>query len=202
MSPHRILGAILAGGSSARFGGDKARAPLAGRPLIAHVAARAAPQVDWLLINARKPFDGVGYDVLPDADAGEGPLAGILAALAYAGAHGFEQVASFACDTPFLPDDVVSRLSRALSGGGDYAVARRGEDIHRVFALWPTDCRARLADGFANGIRSLRQVEHVLNPVFADFPTVGNGPDGDDFFNINTQSELKIAQEWFERTKL
>jgi len=199
MFTHRILGVILAGGSSVRFGGDKARAPLAGRPLIAHVAVRAAPQVDRLFVNAGEPIDGVSCELLPDRDPGEGPLAGILAALAYAEANGFTHVMSFACDTPFLPTDAVSRLARALGGGGDYAVARRGGDIHRVFALWPASCRARLTEGFANGIRSLRQVERVLDPVFADFPTVGNGPDGDEFFNINTQSDLKIARSWLER---
>jgi molybdenum cofactor guanylyltransferase len=196
MSQHHILGVILAGGSGARFGGDKARALLADRPLIAHAAARAAPQVDRLMVNAREPFATLSFATLKDDRPGEGPLAGVLAALAHAEANAFTHVMSFACDTPFFPADAVARLARALNEGGDYAVARRGGDTHRVFALWPLACRARLADGFAGGVRSLRAVERVLTPVFVVFPTVGNGPGGDEFFNINTTDDLKAAEIW------
>ena len=73
-------GVVLAGGRSTRMGGDKALAPLAGRPLVAHVAARLAPQVDALFLNANGDaarFAFLNCAVVADAasNAGGGPLA-------------------------------------------------------------------------------------------------------------------------------
>ncbi|MEL6210433.1 MAG: NTP transferase domain-containing protein, partial [Pseudomonadota bacterium] len=49
----RIAGVILAGGLARRMGGgDKALLALAGRPLLAHVIDRLAPQVERLALNA------------------------------------------------------------------------------------------------------------------------------------------------------
>ena len=48
----RIFGTILAGGEARRMGSDKALMPLAGRPLVAWVADRFAPQVEELALSA------------------------------------------------------------------------------------------------------------------------------------------------------
>lgn len=85
----RIAGTIPAGGLSRLVGsGDKALRPLARRPLLAHVAARIAPQADRLAVKANGDparFDGFGLPVLRDDIADHpGPLAGILAAMNWA----------------------------------------------------------------------------------------------------------------------
>ncbi|PXA92942.1 molybdenum cofactor guanylyltransferase, partial [Nostoc sp. 3335mG] len=49
----RVLGAILAGGQSSRFGSDKALAELDGRILIDRVASAIQPQVDGLIVVGR-----------------------------------------------------------------------------------------------------------------------------------------------------
>jgi molybdopterin-guanine dinucleotide biosynthesis protein A len=193
------LGVILAGGASRRFGTDKSAALLRRRPLLEWVAERAKPQVNILLLNANNPEIAKGiYDIerLADDAPGEGPLAGILAALAEAERRGFAHVASFACDTPFFPRDTVARLATALeSSTADYAVASCGATAHRIFALWPVSCRAQLEHAFADGTRGLRDLEHWLDPTWADFAPEG-GPDGDPFFNINTRDDLETAERW------
>ena len=66
----KTAGVVLAGGRSARMGFDKALAPLAGRPLVAHVAARFAPQVDALFLNANGDaarFGSLGCAIVADA---------------------------------------------------------------------------------------------------------------------------------------
>jgi molybdenum cofactor cytidylyltransferase len=55
IGPGRVAGLVLAAGSGTRFGGGKVRAPLAGRPLVAHVleAARAAGLARIVLVLGR-----------------------------------------------------------------------------------------------------------------------------------------------------
>lgn len=204
MTENRLLGIILAGGASRRFGTDKAAALLGGRQLLEWVAERARPQVDLLLLNANDPNIGSGIlnlERIADDAPGEGPLAGILAALAEAERRGFAHVASFACDTPFFPGDTVRRLAAALqSSTADYAVASCGAAAHRIFALWPVGRHAQLEHAFANGTRSLRDLEHWLEPTWADFAPEG-GPDDDPFFNINTPEDLAAAERWLLECK-
>ena len=112
----RTLGVILAGGRSSRFGADKALALLGGRPMASHVAERLAPQVDAVALNAN---GGAVYETLHLAvfgdgtDAREGPLAGIIASLAYARENGFDSLVTVPCDAPVLCIDLVARLRAA-----------------------------------------------------------------------------------------
>lgn len=196
---NRILGVILAGGASRRFGADKCAALLGGRPLLEWVAERARPQVELLLLNSNDPAIGERFTLfeqITDCAPREGPIAGILAALAEAERRSFTHVASFACDTPFFPTDTVAQLLGALqSSQADYTIASCGAAAHRIFALWPISCRTQLQYAFENGTRSMRDIEHWLEPTWADFPA-GGGPAGDPFFNINTQADLDAAERW------
>ena len=101
----RRLGAVLAGGGSRRFGSDKAAALWNGRSLIDHVTDRLGAQVDHLVLIGRE--GGIPDRPAPDL----GPLGGLCAALAYAAAHGFDDVLTAACDVPTLPDDLASLLA-------------------------------------------------------------------------------------------
>ncbi len=195
----RVLGVILAGGASRRFGSDKREALLAGRTLLEWAIERASPQVETLVLNANIPLErdrAMHLECIVDDVMGEGPLAGILAGLAETERLGFTHLASFACDTPFFPLDTVMRLASSLdSSAADFVVASCGAAAHRIFALWHVACRPRLAHAFENGVRSMRGVEDWLEPTWADFPT-GCGPDGDPFFNINTLADLEAAEQW------
>jgi len=104
----RVLGAILAGGRSSRFGSDKAVARLGDVTLIEHVKRSLAPQVDAVVVCGRSAPEA-GY--LVDRPAPDlGPLGGLAAALRHARDHGFVAVVSVGCDTPILPDDLVRTL--------------------------------------------------------------------------------------------
>ena len=81
-----ITGIVLAGGQGRRMGNvDKGFVELDGRPLVAHVIERLAPQVTTLVINANRNAERYavfGYPVVADAIGGfAGPLAGLHAGL-------------------------------------------------------------------------------------------------------------------------
>lgn len=125
----RVLGAVLAGGESRRFGSDKAMALLRGKPLIEHAIAALAAQTDAVIVVGREHDDWV-----PDRPApGLGPLGGINAALHAAAARGFAAVLTVPCDAPWLPEDLVARLDE----GGFVAEMP-------VVGLWPVGLAAGL----------------------------------------------------------
>ena len=58
MTKRLVAGVLLAGGQSRRMGGgDKCLRPLAGKPILAHIIARARPQVSSLVLNANGDSD-------------------------------------------------------------------------------------------------------------------------------------------------
>jgi molybdopterin-guanine dinucleotide biosynthesis protein A len=194
-----IAGIVLAGGLSRRMGGgDKCLAVLAGRPILAHIIARARPQVTALALNANGDparFAGFGLPVAADSVADfAGPLAGVLAGLDWACATlpRCTHVASFAGDAPFLPLDLVARLAAALADGShDLACAASGGRTHPVFGLWPVALRDDLRRALEE--QAIRKVDawtsrHRLATVdFAATPV-------DPFFNTNRPEDLAEAE--------
>ena len=122
MAKGPILGAVLAGGRSRRFGSDKAMALLNGRTLLDHAMAALAPHVATVVICGR---DG-GLADRPLADLG--PLGGLNAALHHAAAQGFAGVLTTGCDMPVYP----AELPAALIGPG--AAVLEGQQL---LGWWP-----------------------------------------------------------------
>ena len=189
-----VLGVILAGGLSRRMGGgDKALSTLAGTPVLAHVIARFAPQVERLVLNANGDparWRGFGLDVLADSLADfPGPLAGLLAAMDWAAIHapGSRWIASVSCDTPFLPRDLVARLRRE---GGRAAIAASAGQIHPVAGLFDMGLRDELAAYLAAGGRRAGEWASRAGANIAVFASDAVDP----FFNINTPEELAEAE--------
>src|SRR5437660_4028940 len=116
------LGVVLAGGLARRMGGgDKARIRVGQQSIIERVLARLAPQVRAIILNANGDparYADTGLPVIADS-VGDyaGPLAGVLAALDWAAARmpDATDVVTVPGDCPFLPADLVARLSAARS---------------------------------------------------------------------------------------
>lgn len=126
----RVLGAILAGGRSSRFGSDKAMALLEGRPLIAHVIAGLKPQVETVVVCGRAYGGLTGLVDRPAPDLG--PLGGLNAALHHASDKGYEAVLTIGCDMPRVPHNLIEIMA------GHAPAVLLGQ---RLVGLWP----ARLA---------------------------------------------------------
>lgn len=104
----KLLGAILAGGQSRRFGSDKAEALVEGKALLNHVADALRPQTDALVVAGRDWSRLVGVADLPER--GIGPLGGLAGALDCAQRNGFDAVLSAGCDVLGLPSDLAKQL--------------------------------------------------------------------------------------------
>lgn len=193
MTDREITGVILAGGLARRMGGvDKGLQLLAGRPLVAHVAERLAPQVGRLLINANRShgeYAALGYPLLAD-DIPDfaGPLAGLHVAL---GACTTPLVVTVPCDSPFLPGDLVARLlAGMLAAGADLAIARAAGRQHPVFCLCRKSLQPQLATYLNGGGRRVAQWCAGMGAVEVDFDDQPAA-----FRNFNTLDELSGATE-------
>jgi molybdopterin-guanine dinucleotide biosynthesis protein A len=167
----KLLGAILAGGASRRFGSDKTLAIIDGRPMLDHVAGRLRVQCDALVVVGR---DWPGLIRVDDRPApGLGPLGGLAGALAYAEDNGFGAVLTSGCDLPDLPMDLRKQL------GTPNAVLRGQPTI----GLWKSDLSAELAAWLAAttdlSIRAFANAVGARRVEAAEMP------------NINTQADLE-----------
>ncbi len=128
-----VHGLILAGGAARRMGGrDKGDLAVRGKPMLARVIERLAPQCASLALSANGDphrFAWTGLPVVADAAADRaGPLAGVLAGLDrladVTGGTGWLVTAP--ADTPFLPRDLVVRLAGAREAAGADDARRDG----------------------------------------------------------------------------
>ncbi|MEO7786201.1 MAG: molybdenum cofactor guanylyltransferase [Sphingomicrobium sp.] len=146
-----ILGAIIAGGQSSRFGSDKALAMLGDRSLLDHVVVALREQTAEVVVCGRMV---AGLHCLDDRPAPDlGPLGGIAAALRHAFDEGHAGVLTSACDTPLVPGDLAARLVGAA------AAVVAGQPL---FGYWPAALSDAL-DGFLEDPRnrSMRQWARV-----------------------------------------
>ncbi len=180
-------------------GGEKAFADLAGRPMIAHIAERFAPQVTQLIISANADiahYAPFGAAVVTDNDnAGEGPLSGLLAAMNWAKEHvpSATAIASVAVDVPFLPTDLVAKLGDARKGAA--AVATSAGRRHPTIGIWPVDWGPDVKRALESNDRGVNNFALRKSAIEVSFP-FGNigGFRVDPFFNANTPEDLQTAR--------
>ena len=196
-SPEHITGLILAGGRGSRMGHvDKGLQPFRGKSMAAHVIERLAPQVGDLAINANQNlahYGEFGVPVWPDDLQGfEGPMAGLETGLRRCAT---DYLVTAPCDSPFLPTDLVARLSAAIEAtGADLALAETEEpddsgamrvQPHPVFALVKKSALPHLAAFLASGGRRMDGWYGAIKVVRVRFD------DASAFRNINTMRELQ-----------
>jgi molybdenum cofactor guanylyltransferase len=146
-----ILGCILAGGLSIRFGSDKALAELHGHTLIARAVDSLAGWCEHVVVVGRETAPA---PCLPDwPKAGMGPLAGIAAALHLARDEGYEAVLTCGVDSALLPQGLPDLLAPAPAYLADQP----------VIGLWPASAVTAIeAILTTEGKHSMRQFAEAI----------------------------------------
>jgi molybdenum cofactor guanylyltransferase len=124
---------------------------------------------------------GFGRPVHADRWPGEGPLGGVLTALAVAGG---DDVLAAACDLPLLDAATVATLLEAGTDSGpvDVVVART-ERLEPALAWWNAAARDEITRHWDRGVRALHEVIAELRAV--EVPV-----DPAALRNVNAPSEL------------
>lgn len=175
-----ILGVVLAGGKSSRFGSDKALAELDGRTLIANAVDMLSGWCEFVVVAGRKSAPA---PTLPDWPApGMGPLGGLAAALHLARDEGYEAVLSLGVDTAGLPENLPDWLGVETPPYAAAVIASQP-----VIGLWPVstvDAIETILKG--TGSHSLRALAGMTGARAVTLPS----PPA----NINTPTDLAALQ--------
>lgn len=198
--PHpRVLGVILAGGQSRRFGAPKALARIGGVAIVErvrHALAEAADEV-VLIANEAQMFDGTRLRVRGDTIPGAGALGGVHTALSWAGEEGFGGVLCVACDMPFVSGALLRRLRAEGERTGAHAVVpeshgRRG--VEPLCAFYATEALRAVTDLVLRDDRRVMALVAAAEAATLPLDEVRRFGDPETLFmNVNTTDDYHRA---------
>ena len=162
-----FAGAVLTGGASRRMGRDKALVDVGGRPMAAVVAGalRVAGASPVLAVGgAGAALAGDDLVAVADDHPGEGPLGGVITALAHTDG---EVVVVLACDLPATDPHNVRLVVAALAGtpGAQCAVPVVDGRLQGLHAAWRRSALAPARAAFASGERAVHRLLEQLDTV-------------------------------------
>lgn len=171
-------------------GQDKGLILLNEKPMIEYIIDAFKPQTSKLIINANRNhelYSQYGLEIVADELSGFcGPLAGMASALQ---AIDSDYMVTAPCDTPFIPIDLVQRLSAALENKGtEISVAHNGDRIQPVFCMIKKSLQQSLNEYLAAGERKIDRWFEQHHYAIADFSDVP-----ETFDNINSPEDIQNA---------
>lgn len=177
---------IAAGGSGSRIGGNKPE----------RLLGQARQHSDAVALAVR-PGDsdwGSGLPLLFDTLEGIGPISALHSAISEAARREREAVLMIGCDLPFLPADLVLRLSAVLPGNGASMPVSIGR-LHPMAALWRSTPEP-LEQWIESGGQSLWRFAEAIGMAKVEWSETP-----DPFANVNDAAALAAAEERIRTTR-
>ncbi len=203
MNENNIIGVILAGGKSSRFGSDKSLIKLGNKTLIEHALSKIEKDFNEILIVSNQHEFQIlkkNIFVINDYIDGQlGPLVGILSAMKWVkqNKRNYKWIASFPCDTPFFDTKVISELKKASKNSSKKLFfLKSGEKRHNIFGLWSIELINILEKDIKN---NYRKVEFWADKIGFENIII-NADKFDSFLNINTKEDFEKAKKNLNKT--
>ena len=198
MIENNILGIILAGGKSSRFGEDKSTVKLGNKTLLDHIVNKIENEFNEILVisnNKELNFQNKKIKVIEDCIKGQlGPLVGILTAMKWVKENkkDYRWVASFPCDTPFFDINLTNKLKLKTNNTSKKLIFLNSEKKrHNIFGAWSID----LAEILENDLKkNFRKVEIWADKIGYESINI-NIEKFDKFLNINTKKDFEKAKK-------
>ena len=198
MIENNILGIILAGGKSSRFGEDKSTVKLGNKTLLDHTVNKIENEFNEILVisnNKELNFKNKKIQVIEDCIEGQlGPLVGILTAMKWVKENkkNYRWVASFPCDTPFFDINLTNKLKLKTNNTSKKLIFLNSEKKrHNIFGAWSID----LAEILENDLKkNFRKVEIWADKIGYESINI-NIEKFDKFLNINTKKDFEKAKK-------
>ncbi len=197
MDHNNILGTVLAGGKSQRFGEDKSQVKLAGKLLIDHMLTEIIDEFKELLIvsNNKISFhNSEKISIIEDFEKGLGPLGGVLSVMKWIKENqkDYNWIATFPVDTPFFKRQILKDFIQNINfNESDLFFIKSNNTRHNIFGLWSINLLDKLEKDLNNGERKVELWANNTGVKIINMEFSNNDP----FFNINTKEDLKKAEQ-------
>ena len=195
MDHNNILGVVLAGGKSQRFGEDKSQVKLNDKLLINYILSEIIDQFNEILIvsnNEIKFKDSTKISITKDIIEGLGPLGGILTAMKWIknNKKEYKWISTFPSDTPFFTKKELKIFYEKVDiKKNKLFFIKNKKTRHNIFGLWSIDLLGKLESDLKKGDRKVELWADSVDVkiINIDYQKI------DPFFNINTKEDLEKA---------
>ena len=195
MDLYNILGVVLAGGKSQRFGQDKSQVKLQDKLLIDYILSEIIDEFNETLIVTNEKINFLSSNnisITKDFKSGLGPLGGVLTAMKWIKENDkkYKWISTFPSDTPFFTKKELKFFYENINiNKSKLFFIKSKETRHNIFGLWSLDLMDQLEKDLSRGERKVEVWANSIgvSTVNIDYKKL------DPFFNINTKQDLEKA---------
>ena len=197
MDHNKILGVVLAGGKSQRFGKDKSQVKLNGKILIDYILSEIIDEFKETLIVTNQSISFMSskkITVIEDFKKGLGPLGGVLSAMKWIKDNNKEYswISTFPADTPFFTKKELKSFYNDIKIENNKLFFIKDKNTrHNIFGLWSLDLMDQLETDLYNGERKVEIWANSIGVSTVNIEYKNINP----FFNINTIDDLEKAKK-------
>jgi len=197
MDHNNILGVVLAGGKSQRFGEDKSQVKLGGKLLIDYILSEIIDEFNEVLVVSNNLIDfkqSEKISLIKDFKKDLGPLGGVLTAMKWVKDNNkdYQWISTFPVDTPFFKNQILKDFFKKINmKEGKLFFINSNDTRHNIFGLWSLDLMDKLEEDLDKGERKVEVWANSIGVKNINMKFENKDP----FFNINTKEDLKKAIE-------
>jgi molybdopterin-guanine dinucleotide biosynthesis protein A len=197
MDHNNILGAVLAGGKSRRFGEDKSQVKLGDKLLIDYILSEIIDEFNEVLVVSNNLIEfkqSEKISLIKDFKKDLGPLGGVLTAMKWVKDNNkdYQWISTFPVDTPFFKNQILKDFFKKINmKEGKLFFINSNDTRHNIFGLWSLDLMDKLEEDLDKGERKVEVWANSIGVKNINMKFENKDP----FFNINTKEDLKKAIE-------
>ena len=197
MDHNNILGVVLAGGKSQRFGEDKSQVKLGDKLLIDYILSEIIDEFNEVLVVSNNLIDfkqSEKISLIKDFKKDLGPLGGVLTAMKWVKDNNkdYQWISTFPVDTPFFKNEILKDFLKKINmKEGKLFFINSNDTRHNIFGLWSLDLMDKLEEDLDKGERKVEVWANSIGVKNINMKFENKDP----FFNINTKEDLKKAIE-------
>ena len=197
MDDNNILGVVLAGGKSQRFGEDKSQVKLGDKLLIDYILSEIIEEFSKILVVSNSLINfkkSEKISVIKDIKKNLGPLGGVLTAMKWVKDNNkdYKWISTFPADTPFFKHSILQKFLQDIQPEESKLFFIKSNNTrHNIFGLWSIDLMDKLEEDLDKGERKVEMWANSIGVKTINIEFQNEDP----FFNINTKEDLEKAKD-------